>query len=87
MSARDELFRLAVRQDMVAEEGAAQLLDAYRAEVERDVRSQVAEDFKRVGKTPNTDISWGRAFYIARDGLCSCSGGLKPCEMAGESRG
>ncbi|MFF3619993.1 hypothetical protein [Streptomyces sp. NPDC002467] len=33
MSARDKLFRLAVSQDMVAEEGAAQLLDAYRAEV------------------------------------------------------
>lgn len=32
-AARDRLFHLAITGDMVAEEGAAALLDAYRAEI------------------------------------------------------
>jgi hypothetical protein len=48
-----------------------------------DFRNAVrAEDFVRQGKASDT-LTWGQAVYIARDGLCSCSGGLKPCDMGG----
>lgn len=57
-------------------------LDAYRAEVERQTRGQVEDDFHRLGKTQNM-LSWGEAVAIAREGLCSCRGGIKPCTEAG----
>jgi hypothetical protein len=43
-------------------------LDRFRAEVEREVRQQIAADFQTYGKGHDT-LSWGQAFYIARDGL------------------
>ncbi|MFK0222838.1 hypothetical protein ACIQWN_32180 [Streptomyces vinaceus] len=64
-----------------------QLIDDHRAEVEREVRWAVAGDFRRLGETRTTDISWGEAHGIAREGLCSCNGGTKACPVGGESRG
>lgn len=61
---------------------AQALIDQLRAEVERNVRWQIAEDFKTYGQRRDT-LSWGEAFYIARDGLCVCRGGRKPCTEGG----
>lgn len=66
---------------------ADEMLNAYRAEIEREVRWQVAEDFQRLGQSRPTDISWGEAYEIARGGLCSCNGGTQACPAGGESRG
>lgn len=43
-------------------------LRAELATTERRVRAQIAADFEAYGKTHDT-LSWGQAFYIARDGL------------------
>ncbi|MFD5910311.1 hypothetical protein ACFWHL_16490 [Streptomyces massasporeus] len=58
---------------------AEQLIAEMRAETERQVRAQIAEDFKRLGNRQSS-LSWGEAYYIARDGLCRCRGGSKPCD-------
>ncbi|MFD8144772.1 hypothetical protein [Streptomyces sp. NPDC059708] len=67
MNARDELFHLAVSQDMVAEEGAARLLDAYRrevlAEVQTALEAQAAAE-KRRSQMP-TDQSFAHGFAMA----------------------
>lgn len=57
-------------------------LAAKPAEVERKVRSEIAADFIRQGKASNS-LTWGQAHEIALNGLCSCSGGNKPCSMGG----
>jgi hypothetical protein len=57
-------------------------LTAENASTEAKVRESIAEDFVRQGKASDT-LNWGQAVYIARDGLCSCSGGIKPCDMGG----
>ncbi|MFE3326820.1 hypothetical protein [Streptomyces sp. NPDC059176] len=57
------------------------LLDAFAADVEREVRWQIARDFEKYGKRHDS-LSTGEAYYIARDGLCSCRGGSKPCDAA-----
>lgn len=57
-------------------------LDAMRAEVEREIRWQIADDFHRLGCTQDA-LSWGEALMIAREGLCSCRGGIKPCAEGG----
>ncbi|GHH87930.1 hypothetical protein [Streptomyces capitiformicae] len=61
---------------------AQALIAQLRAEIERDIRWQVAEDFKTVGEKQDS-LSWGEAYYIARDGLCRCRGGSKPCDAEG----
>ncbi|SDN19094.1 hypothetical protein [Streptomyces wuyuanensis] len=50
-----------------------------RAEAERDVRWQIARDFEKYSRVAE-NLSWGEAYYIARDGLCTCRGGDKPCD-------
>jgi len=57
-------------------------LDAFRAEIEREVRWQIAADFERFGKRQDT-LSWGEAALVAREGLCRCRGGSQPCEGGG----
>jgi hypothetical protein len=57
-------------------------LNAERDRTETRVRESVAQDFIRQGKASDR-LTWGQAVYIARDGLCGCSGGLKPCDMGG----
>ena len=87
VSTRGELIEIITRDSISAggdEVWATDLVDAYRGEIERDVRWQIAKDFEEFGKTHDT-FSWGQAVYIARDGLCSCSGGSKPCDMGGAS--
>ncbi|MDQ0758773.1 hypothetical protein [Streptomyces canus] len=70
----------------VSSDQAADLLYAFRiavrAQAERDVRNRIAADFEAYGKQHST-LSWGQARYIARDGLCSCSGGSMPCDEGG----
>jgi hypothetical protein len=44
------------------------------------VRAEIAQDFIRQGKA-STSLTWGQAHEIALNGLCSCSGGIKPCDM------
>lgn len=61
---------------------AGGMLNAYRAEVERKVRAEIAADFVRQGKASNS-LTWGQAHEIALNGLCACSGGVKPCDMGG----
>lgn len=58
------------------------ILQAASVAVEHRTRWAVAEDFVRQGKASDS-LTWGQAVYIARDGLCGCSGGLKPCDMGG----
>ncbi|MDX3520778.1 hypothetical protein [Streptomyces scabiei] len=58
-------------------------LDALRAEIEREVRWQIAADFKQFGKRQDT-LSWGEAALIAREGLCRCRGGSQPREGGGQ---
>jgi len=58
---------------------ALRLLDAFRAEIEREVRWRIAKDFEQFGKRQDT-LGWGEAYLIAREGLCRCRGGDKPCD-------
>lgn len=57
-------------------------LETANAATEPRVREAVAQDFIRQGKASDS-LTWGHAVYIARDGLCGCSGGIKPCDMGG----
>ncbi len=52
-----------------------------RGEVEREVRWSIARDFEKYGQRHDS-LSTGEAYYIARDGLCSCRGGSKRCDAA-----
>lgn len=72
-SARDALevmaFSLATGTgDIVEPKRFRSELDRFRAEVETKVRNEIAADFQAYGKSHDT-LSWGQAFYIARDGL------------------
>ena len=58
---------------------AQALLAELRAEVEREVRWSIAADFQTFGRRQDS-LSWGEAHLIARDGLCRCRGGSKPCD-------
>lgn len=56
---------------LLAEDKIAEIdahLAAAFAEIERKVRTQIAADFQAYGKQHDS-LSWGQAFYIARDGL------------------
>jgi hypothetical protein len=57
---------------------AQTLLARFRAEI----RAEVAADFQLAARHQD-EFSWGEAVDIARDGLCSCRGGNKPCPKAG----
>ncbi|MDQ0792060.1 hypothetical protein [Streptomyces sp. B1I3] len=59
-------------------------LKTERSEIEQQVRNEIAEDFVRQGKASNS-LTWGTAHEIALNGLCGCSGGIKPCDMGGAS--
>jgi parvulin-like peptidyl-prolyl isomerase len=58
---------------------AQRLLAELRAEIEREVRWQIAADFETFGRKQDS-LSWGEAHLIAREGLCRCRGGSKPCD-------
>lgn len=74
LSADERANNLAARvQELLAER------DSLREQIEREVRAQIAEDFKTLGKRQST-LSWGEAHLIARDGLCRCRGGSKSCD-------
>lgn len=64
---------------------AQALLDDIRAKAERDVRSSIAADFEQFGKQ-QSKLTWGEAALIAREGLCACRGGQKPCQSEGGAR-
>lgn len=49
---------------------------------ERDIRWSIAEDFTKLGERQDT-LTWGEAVVIAREGLCRCRGGNKPCQDGG----
>ncbi|MFG3136042.1 hypothetical protein ACGFZA_07445 [Streptomyces sp. NPDC048211] len=60
-------------------------IDRLRAELakaDQKTRAEIAEDFMRQGKASNS-LTWGQAHEIALNGLCRCSGGIKPCDMGG----
>ncbi|MGW6531381.1 hypothetical protein [Streptomyces venezuelae] len=61
---------------------AQALLAELRAETEREVRRSIAADFETFGKK-QVSLSWGEAYLIAREGLCVCRGGSKPCTEGG----
>lgn len=71
-----------LRNDWRAED--ADMLDTLRVQAEQKIRAEIAEDFVRQGKASHS-LSWGQAREIALNGLCSCSGGIKPCDMGGAS--
>ncbi|WP_405944689.1 hypothetical protein [Streptomyces sp. NBC_00932] len=58
------------------------LIDAAFAESQTEARAEIAADFVRQGKASGS-LTWGQAHEIALQGLCSCSGGIKPCDMGG----
>jgi hypothetical protein len=63
----------------------AREIDRLKAETrtaEDRVRESIAQDFIRQGEASDS-LNWGQAVYIAREGLCGCSGGIKPCDMGG----
>lgn len=60
------------------------LINALVAEVEVAVRASIAADFMQFGQHKDV-LSWGEAVLIAREGLCNCRGGSKPCETAATS--
>ncbi|MFJ2676334.1 hypothetical protein [Streptomyces sp. NPDC087525] len=87
-SFRDELVEIVTRDPISAggdQTWANDLVDAFRAEVEREVRAAVAADFDRRAKRTTDFLSPGQAREIALHGLCACSGGTKPCDMGGAS--
>ncbi|MYV77730.1 hypothetical protein GT352_27930 [Streptomyces sp. SID1046] len=67
--ARKQLFHLAITGDMVAEEGAAALLDAYSAEVRTETLEEADEDLVRLEQVLRRQIEdqkAGKARWRAR---------------------
>lgn len=58
------------------------LINSALAECQAATRAEIAADFVRQGKASGS-LTWGQAHEIALQGLCSCSGGIKPCDMGG----
>jgi hypothetical protein len=81
MNARDDLRDCFLSDSRERFEAAA---DALGAEVEAATRASVAADFEQFGKRKDF-LSWGEGVLIAREGLCACRGGSKPCETAAKS--
>jgi hypothetical protein len=75
-------FTAHARQDVPALLAEVERLKAEVASVERDVRWSIAEDFSTFGRK-HESFNWGEAHLIAREGLCQCRGGSKPCTDGG----
>lgn len=54
------------------------------ASAEQHTRKAVADDFAAFGKRRD-ELSWAEARMIAFEGLCTCRGGTKPCELERQS--
>ncbi|MEV0556322.1 hypothetical protein AB0I27_23070 [Streptomyces sp. NPDC050597] len=80
LPARDRI--LAILSAVRTHGEAEAMLAEVEAEREAQVRGEIAKDFIRQGEASNT-LSWGQAHEIALNGLCGCSGGIKPCDMGG----
>lgn len=78
----DAAFVAAARSDVPALLAEVDRLRTENATIEAKTREAIAQDFIRQGKASDS-LSWGQAVSIARDGLCACSGGIKPCDMGG----
>ncbi|MGP4114615.1 hypothetical protein ACTWP5_27365 [Streptomyces sp. 4N509B] len=64
---------------LLGKPGAADLPEPVS---EQSIRNQIADDFTKFGERQDT-LSWGEAVVIAREGLCRCRGGRKPCQDGG----
>lgn len=71
--------------DHIAEQDSEIGAQSIRANAaEQTTRDQIAADFTKFGERQDR-LSWGEAVLIAREGLCRCRGGNKPCQDGGAS--